>query len=196
MIASTLFTLQSAISQSATQPSAAQVNAAGQNLSDPIQSALNQLQDIQLPAQISTLPIAPGYWLILLCGLLLLGYFAYRLIKRSRYHLPRKQALQMVNSLSSDSINFAADINAILKRISMTYLPRELIANLNGEPWFSWLDSRLPEKSRGQIGLLLIKRHQAAGLTQEDNQQLKQLAQTWLANKSPFDSKSLQEVKC
>ena len=150
-------------------------------------SPLAQMHDIALPEKVSSLPIAPGYWILLLLIILSLSWIVKKVLKKYRYHAPRRTALVMLNAMDSNANTFASEVNSLLKRTAMTYLPRQSLAHLNGQPWFNWLDKRLPHKHQGVIGPLLFKRHQQKGLTSEDNQQLLVLARLWLANSAPFE---------
>ncbi|MBB1390928.1 DUF4381 domain-containing protein [Shewanella sp. SG44-6] len=165
-------------------------------------SALAQLHDIALPAPISTMPIAPGYWIIAAVLIILAVWLGKRLYKQHQYHAPRKIALTLLQSYNVEDDSFAAQVNSLLKRTALTYLPREHLAKLNGQPWFDWLDTRLAPDQQHKIGQLLVKRHQASGLDQAEKVQLLQLAQAWLNNKHAFSDATLisnnphQEAKC
>ncbi|MGX9462613.1 DUF4381 domain-containing protein [Shewanella sp. A14] len=169
---------------------------------DASTSALEQLQDIQLPEPISAIPIAPGYWIIATILIILAIWLSRRLYKQRQYHAPRKAALTLLESYNIDDDTFAAQVNSLLKRTALTYLPRENLAKLNGQPWFDWLDTRLPAKQQHTIGNLLVKRHQASGLTFTEKAHLHSLAKAWLTNKRPFSDATLtpnnrqQEAKC
>ena len=154
-------------------------------------SALAQMQDIQLPDPISAFPIAPGYWLIATILIVLVLWLGKRIYKQHQYHAPRKQALTLLQSFDIDDDNFAAQVNSLLKRTALTYLPREHLAKLNGKPWFDWLDTRLPATQQHKIGDLLIKRHQASGLDLNEKVQLLHLAKAWLSNKHRFSDVTL-----
>ena len=154
-------------------------------------SPLAQLNDIQLPDPISAMPIAPGYWIIATLIIAIAIWFTYRVYKQYQYHAPRKLALSLLNQYDINDENFATQVNSLLKRTAMTYLPRENLAKLNGQPWFDWLDSRLPSKQQHIIGTLRFKRHQANGLTLDEKQQLAMLAKLWLSNKQSFSDHTL-----
>ncbi|MGI2001835.1 DUF4381 domain-containing protein [Shewanella frigidimarina] len=165
-------------------------------------SALAQMQDIVLPEPISAVPIAPGYWIIAAILITLAIWLVKRLYKQHQYHAPRKIALTLLDSYDIEDDTFAAQVNSLLKRTALTYLPREHLAKLNGQPWFDWLDTRLASGQQHKIGQLLVKRHQASGLDQTEKNQLKSLAKAWLSNKRPFSDATLSsnnshlEAKC
>jgi hypothetical protein len=154
-------------------------------------SALAQLQDIQLPDPISAIPIAPGYWIIAAVLVALASWLSYRFYKQHQYHAPRKIALTLLQSYDIEDDSFAAQVNGLLKRTALTYLPREHLAKLNGQPWFDWLDTRLAPSQQDQMGDLLVKRHQARGLNQTEKAQLHHLAKAWLSSKRPFSDVTL-----
>ncbi|QDE30646.1 MULTISPECIES: DUF4381 domain-containing protein [Shewanella] len=154
-------------------------------------SALSQMQDIQLPDPISAVPTAPGYWIIAAVFVILALWLAKRLYKQRQYHAPRKKALTLLQSYDIEDDNFAAQVNSLLKRTALTYLPREHFAKLNGQPWFDWLDTRLAPEQQHKIGQLLIKRHQANGLNPSEKVQLQHLASAWLSNKRHFNDVTL-----
>ncbi|QIR16208.1 DUF4381 domain-containing protein [Shewanella aestuarii] len=162
-------------------------------------SPLAQLHDIVLPEPVSSLPIAPGYWLMLALVIFSLLWLINVFVKQTKYHAPRKSALAMLNALDRNADDFASQVNSLLKRTAMTYLPRFELAKLNGQQWFAWLELRLPANEHGKIGPILIKRHQAAGLTAEDKHKLFALATLWLQNKTPFEQARIQsqtEASC
>ncbi|AZG73987.1 DUF4381 domain-containing protein [Shewanella livingstonensis] len=158
---------------------------------DATASALAQLHDIVLPEPISAMPIAPGYWIIAAVLIILAIWLGKRLYKQHQYHAPRKIALTLLKSYDIKNDNFAAQVNSLLKRTALTYLPREHLAKLNGQAWFDWLDTRLTPGQQHKIGHLLIKRHQASGLDQAEKSQLQYLAKAWLSSKCAFSDATL-----
>ncbi|ABE54811.1 conserved hypothetical protein [Shewanella denitrificans OS217] len=163
-----------------------------QTTTDPM---LAQLDDIILPQSISDLPLAPGYWLLAFLLILFIGMIVRGLMLKRRYHAPRKAAIALLNSYDITSDEFAAQVNTLLKRTALSYLPREQLAHLNGNEWFDWLDTRMPVKHKGTFGALLVKRHQAQGLTTAEKHALKQLGSTWLSNTSPFSLNNANSQK-
>jgi hypothetical protein len=155
-------------------------------MTTPSNPLLSQLEDIQLPPEVTDLPIAPGYWLLLAFIIFIMAISLRALYRRRRYHAPRKAALVILLSYDIDSDEFAAEVNTLLKRTALSYLPREKLAKLNGPQWFDWLDTRLPAMRQQEFGPLLVKRHQAKGLTLEDKLALLGLAKLWLSNSKKF----------
>jgi len=106
------------------------------------------LRDIHLPDAISWWPLAIGWWLLPL--IILAGGFAiYRFLKykqQNRKLAYRKMALDELNNLQSqfknqqNSIELIRSVSALLRRISLSYLPREETASLTGEQWIKQLN--------------------------------------------------------
>ncbi len=157
----------------------------GQHMPNP---ALADLKDIIPPDPIGAWPWAIGYWLVLaiLLGLIVFGIIYF--IKRAKYLAPKKTAITLLTQLDSTASNYPSEVNSLLKRTALSYLPREVIAGLDGAKWANWLDSHLPQAQRGRIGALLDKRHQAAPLTIEEAKELQQLALSWLKAKAKFNT--------
>lgn len=144
--------------------------------------ALAELKDIVTPEAIGHWPWAIGYWLLLgvliiACILLLLW-----LKKRARRLAPRRNAKHLLVQLDIHSATYASEVNSLLKRVAMSYLPRENIAQLDGDAWSSWLDSALPPAHKGKIGPLLASRHRSAPLNASQAQQLAELSKLWLSS--------------
>ncbi len=112
-----------------------------------------ELRDIHLPKPISWWPPAPGWWILLgLSILALVLIWTGRNIRR-RYRV-RVAALQEFKNLSeafSQTQDVQALVNALsvlLRRISMSYVPRSDAAGLTGEKWLTFLDTRLCGQKR------------------------------------------------
>lgn len=150
--------------------------------------ALADLQDIILPDPIGAWPWAIGYWLALAILLVLLIAAILWLKKRAADLAPKKAAQGLFAALDPHSAQYPSDVNQLLKRTALSYLPREVIAKLDGPAWATWLDSHLPAKQRGRIGPLLEKRHQAKPLTAEEALELQALARSWFASKAKLST--------
>lgn len=150
--------------------------------------ALADLQDIILPDPIGAWPWAIGYWLALAILLVLLIAAILWLKKRAADLAPKKAAKGLFAALDPHSSQYPSDVNQLLKRTALSYLPREVIAKLDGPAWATWLDSHLPAKQRGRIGPLLDKRHQAKPLSAEETLELQALARSWFASKAKLSA--------
>ncbi|MCT8868084.1 MULTISPECIES: DUF4381 domain-containing protein [Shewanella] len=149
---------------------------------------LADLQDIIIPDPIGAWPWAVGYWLVLAILLVLIISAILWLKKRAAYLAPKKAAQGLFAVLDPNSSQYASEVNQLLKRTALSYLPREEIAKLDGPAWATWLDSHLPAKQRGRIGPLLGKRHQAKPLSADEARELQALARSWFASKAKLSA--------
>ena len=109
---------------------------------------IDQLQDIHLPEQISAWPPAYGWWL-LLALLLAVLIASFLLIRSKRQHnMARKAAIQQLKHIDKHQAAWQSDINALLKRVCVSYFPTENAAGLYGQDWIEFLSDKLPEKAK------------------------------------------------
>lgn len=109
---------------------------------------LDQLQDIHLPEQVSAWPPAYGWWLLLVLAMLLL-FGVFVLIRNKRRHnRARKTAILQLKQMDKNHNEWESDINALLKRVCVSYFPSENAAGLYGSDWIQFLAEKLPEKTR------------------------------------------------
>jgi hypothetical protein len=107
------------------------------------QSAQLQLHDIHVPEQVSNLPIAPGWWL-LLALLIMSSLWFYKKRKQDlRLNASKKQALTALENTPDLS---AKECIALLKWAAMQYVNRQQLAKLYGEDFQYFLKIQLPEK--------------------------------------------------
>lgn len=110
------------------------------------------LRDIHIPDAVSWWPLAPGWWLLLL--LILLAAIAVMALRRfqQRRRL-RKTALIAFNTLKAnyyqnhDAQQLLRSLSMLLRRISISQLPRTQTAALTGEAWLQCLDKLTSAKA-------------------------------------------------
>lgn len=108
------------------------------------------LHDIHLPAAVSAWPPATGWWLlpIILC---LLALIAFKLVQlKKQYKAPpaykkiahrEMQLLETRFKNGGASIEFLREVSGLLRRIALSYLPRESVASLTGAQWIEQLNT-------------------------------------------------------
>lgn len=145
--------------------------------------ALSGMQDIQLPADIGWWPLAPGWWALIVVGLLLLLIaivWSIRAVRRRRKQAAAaKSALQMLQQLDSHDPQLAVQISALLKRTAISYGDRKQVAALTDDAWYHYLDAVLPADERGQFANLLANRYRRPS-SEVDGSQLIALSHRWL----------------
>jgi hypothetical protein len=97
-------------------------------------ASLDALRDIVVPPPVSSWPLAPGWWILLVAIGLVLALLGRRALLRRRASAYRRAALVQLREAES-----TADINTILKRAALAAFPRADIARLAGPAWSTWL---------------------------------------------------------
>jgi hypothetical protein len=133
------------------------------------------LRDIHLPDAVSWWPPAPGWWLLVVLGLLLL-FALYRLWCYLRRPRLDKIAVAEVERLLADPavvenpLDLLRRISALLRRIGISYLSREAGAGITGHEWYAFLN-RLTERagfSEPSIEMLCNAPYQSAPAVETD----------------------------
>ncbi|VAW68088.1 hypothetical protein MNBD_GAMMA10-1988 [hydrothermal vent metagenome] len=138
------------------------------------------LHDIHLPAAVSGWPPAIGWWLlpVIICVLALIIFKLVQLKKR--YKAPPAYKKIARNEMQRLEENFKANgntleslkaISALLRRIALSYLPRESVASLTGEQWIEQLNALCGETVfNAQLSDLLINAPYQQTLTEAHNE--------------------------
>lgn len=130
-----------------------------------IEAPAQYLRDIRGIDPVGWWPPAPGWWLIAMLGLALLGagFWLWRMREYSAVRW-RADALQRLKILRRQLHNLepkavASELSELLRRIAIARGGRESCAGLVGEEWLNWLSQADPTafdwKGRGQILLEL-----------------------------------------
>ncbi len=158
------------------------------------------LRDIHLPDAVSGWPPAIGWWLLPLIILLLalLIYKAPEYIKKYKQRHKKiaykKIALQELKTISENDLQ-AGDtlrhISGLLRRIALSYLPRENVAALTGNQWIEQLNKLSSQAVfSDEISELLINATYQAKIS-FDRQALISCCEQWI-NQLP-DTSQLEE---
>lgn len=107
-----------------------------------------QLHDIHLPEQVSNLPIAPGWWILLLAIILLTVWLIKNRLKNKKLNASKNKALLM---LSSNEDMSAKDSISLLKWAAMQYFSRQQLAKLYGDSFQQFLIEHLPVKHQARF---------------------------------------------
>ncbi|MDY0189183.1 MAG: DUF4381 domain-containing protein [Desulfuromonas sp.] len=111
------------------------------------------LRDIHLPQPVSWWPLAPGWWLLLALGVIILiaSLFAWRRYKQRRYRrIALRQLSMMENNLRTDNDQqlLLQELSKLLRHMAVLHYPAQQCAGLCAEKWLSFLDSTLPTKQQ------------------------------------------------
>ncbi len=104
-------------------------------------TSLDRLHDIVTPHPAPWWPAAPGWYVALGVGGLLLLWAGIKVVfawQRNRY---RRAALAELEAIRADhGADDLARLSELLKRAALATYPREEVAELSGEAWLEFLD--------------------------------------------------------
>jgi len=146
------------------------------------------LHDIHLPEAVSLWPLAIGWWLLpLLIGAIAFGLYQFLKYKKQHREIAyRNIALIEFKKIRSQFTNdnnpqlMLRAISALLRRIALSYLPREHIASLTGEQWVSQLNNLGSETFFNEELTTLLARGPYQAQKEFDSQQLLDACERWI----------------
>lgn len=122
----------------------------GQSAGKSEEELLAELRDVYLPAEPGWWPPAPGWWIATLVLLVAIGSFALWLRRRlnhRRLHNWKKSALEehsrlknLADTQAAPSIQIIAQASILMRRVSLSQLPRQQIASITDHQWLATLD--------------------------------------------------------
>lgn len=170
----------------------------GMNTPDP--ASLQNLNDIVLPEAVSWWPLANGWYYLFGVLLLLLAWFAYRMIRSWRRNGYRREALQQLQMLAKDIESTEKrdaglrQLPVLLKRTALSVYPRGQLASLTGENWLNFLNSKVSKASFNKATAALLDKlsYSVGDLSAVDTKTAGELlgaCQHWLKNHQPDPQK-------
>ena len=146
---------------------------------------LSQLRDIHTAAPVGWWPPAPGWWVLALLLLVLLGWLGRRVLGRYRVHQRRKQMLGWVDHLNAnidpqrDLQAYLSTLNRIFKLVALRAFPDQHCAVLNGQEWVDFLIEKTNKlQSAESLGVLATGPYDPA--PKFDPAQLSELSRYWI----------------
>jgi len=145
---------------------------------------MEQLHDIEGLDAISPWPLAIGWWIAIVCGMLALAVAIWLLKRRLDYVRSwKRDTIKKLDSLehslsSSTSTETIVLLSEYLRRIVVRRFPRKECAGLVGEPWLEWLKAHDPKQfDWTEKGKLLTEIPYAPTYSDLPQQQIKELIQ-------------------
>lgn len=146
---------------------------------------LSQLRDIHATAPVPWWPPAPGWWMLALLLLVLLGWVGRRLLARYRIHQRRRQMLGWIDHLNAnidpqrDPQAYLSTLNRIFKLVALRAFPDQHCAVLSGQDWVVFLVEKMEKsQSAASLGALALGPYDPA--PRFDPDQLSELARYWI----------------
>ncbi|WP_218313034.1 DUF4381 domain-containing protein [Alteromonas antoniana] len=113
----------------------------------PQQDPLAQLNDIHTPPDVSYWPLDWGWWLVIALAAIILIALIVIAVRKHRHQRARRMAQKELTSITADTENWPARLNAVLKRTAMAYCSQEAVASLYGDKWQQFLKDALPNST-------------------------------------------------
>jgi len=152
-----------------------------------VQDPLAGLRDIHLPDPVSWWPPAPGWWLLALGAVVVLGLAVWALgrhlkrRRRLRGILAEVDALAAAYRRNGDAQALCSGLSLTLRRVALAAWPRERVAGLTGTAWLQFLDDSGGGGAFGHgPGHVLVQAAYGDG-TAVDAEALVTLARRWIA---------------
>lgn len=145
---------------------------------------LAQLKDIQTPEQVGQWPLAWGWWVLIVVSLILLTTLVIYLVKRHKHRFAKRQALTLLKASSGlEAKAKVASINNILKRVNLAYQDRDVVADLSGKEWATWLNQH---SDKAQIDAELLQLSYQPKCNDEDAHLYYLQVQQWIKKALPL----------
>lgn len=113
----------------------------------PQQDPLAQLNDIHPPTDVSYWPLDWGWWLVIALATIILFALVVVVVKKHRHQRARRMARNELATITAQTENWPARLNAVLKRTALAYCPKDAVASLYAEKWQQFLEETLPPSS-------------------------------------------------
>lgn len=146
------------------------------------------LQDIHLAEHAGYWPLAPGWWILILCiplAIWMIVRFRQRVsIKKRQVQIAAMIAPLEQKLITEPSNEVIAELNTLLRQIAVNYYPRSDLASLTGDKWLTFLDTTGETNgfSQGAGKILGSAPYQTGGLSDFNQIELCRLVVDW-ANK-------------
>lgn len=106
----------------------------------PVNLDLSGLRGLRVPDVPDMLPLAVGWWIVLIFFFVMLIAFIcgwhYIWFSPARQSV---RAFKIMHKLADDRISYAREASKLMKRVAMFKFGREVVADLSGEEWAAFL---------------------------------------------------------
>jgi hypothetical protein len=108
-----------------------------------IDPATLPLRDIHLPEPVGWWPPAPGWWLLMLLAVGVIGWSCYQFRRRRMWRLVRDRLKRIEQDFATTENHqrLARDLSALLRQAAITRFGRRRCAGLVGSDWAAFLDA-------------------------------------------------------
>lgn len=138
-------------------------------------TSLDRLNDLVLPPEVSWLPLAAGWYLVITLALFAFLALSYRAFTQWKANAYRRAALRALTSANS-----APAIAEVLRRTALATTPRHTVADMTNAAWVDWLAQHCPEPLPDPVRNLLSKGIYSPASNDDDVQALRTYATQWI----------------
>lgn len=158
-------------------------------LSGTAANPLDQLRDIHLPEPISWWPLAPGWWILIIGGCLLLGWLISIFYRRYNAKLYRRQALKKLRQLElAEDSQQLRELFELLKQTAISAYPRHHPSSQSIEPFIRFMQLSCDKPVFEQLNLDMDKAlYGSSQLSRDEINLLLIEAKIWIAQHLPED---------
>jgi len=146
---------------------------------------LSQLRDIHAAPEVPWWPPAPGWWVLAVLLLVVLGWLLRRLYARYRVQQRRRQMLTWVDHLNTnvDPVNqpqaYLSTLNRIFKLVALRAFPERQCAAMAGQDWADFLTENMKSTASSEsLNVLASGPYDPA--PRFDPEVMSQLTRTWI----------------
>jgi hypothetical protein len=146
---------------------------------------LSQLRDIHAAPPVSWWPPAPGWWILALLILVVLGWLGRLLLARIRVHQRRKQMLGWIDHLNANidpqrhPQAYLSTLNRIFKLVALRAFPEQHCAALAGRDWADFVTDKMKDPQTAEaLGVLASGPYDPA--PQFDPELISRLTRVWI----------------
>ncbi len=100
---------------------------------------LANLRPLHLPSPVSWFPPAPGWWLLMLLSVILVGYIIF-LYRKGRLQRAALAELKLIEKQRMPLVDSVRAVNALLKSYLLQLDGTDKVASLSGTSWLQYLD--------------------------------------------------------
>ena len=108
-------------------------------------SLLDQLAPLREPTSIGWWPLAPGWWLVLVIGAVLIVLLSRAPLVRWRNNHYRRLAMREIKVLKGKDCATVEQVNRLLKATALRTWPEREVAALHGAEWLQMLSNSTPK---------------------------------------------------
>lgn len=160
---------------------------------------LDNLKDIQQPAEIGLWPPAYGWWMLAILVLIAIVLSVKFILSYAQKRKAQKQALVALDQINVQDTMAANQINQLLKRVAIAYFPSINVQQLHGQHWVDFLLQALPEsiaqQQQATLEQMQNQLYQATGQKNLAIESIKQSAQLWIKKATPPNTKTLEKLE-